>query len=299
MATNTSEANRFFGVSENSVKMTSALPHEEVFDIQNTCMQLIVSPKTTIIELTKLLGKPSFISKAVLPGRIQCKYFQQQQIQAVKQTNSYQTKIKLSQQSIAELTWWKENLFLQNGKPLTIGMPQLIIQMDASKTSWGGSLSGKHHGGNLVISGKDKAYQCSGAHCSETCNIDLYQRKIGNSNPLINRQYDSSFLLGKIAANLQLRTATSSQRNMGLSVNQSSSSYSRVLTKQLEYLGRFKRLEIEPQNIFSDCENQRNTSNRPQNESSVTKIHVLASRLRQLFSILGETFTGMHFLHFA
>ena len=63
----------------------------------------------------------------------------------------------------------------------------------------GGSLSGKYYGGNLVISGKDKTYQCSGAHCSETCNIDLYQRKIGNSNPLINRQYDSSFLLGKIA----------------------------------------------------------------------------------------------------
>ena len=147
MATNTSEANRFFGVSENSVKMTSALPHEEVFDIQNTCMQLIVSPKTTIIELTKLLGKPSFISKAVLPRRIQCKYFQQQQIQAVKQTNSYQTKIKLSQQSIAELTWWKENLFLQNGKPLTIGMPQLIIQMDASKTSWGAVCQGNTTGG--------------------------------------------------------------------------------------------------------------------------------------------------------
>ena len=103
MASNTSEANRFFGVSENSVKMTLALPQEEVFDIQNTCMQLIVSPKTTIIELIKLLGKPSFISKPVLPGKIHCKYFQQQQIQAVKQTNSYQTKIKFSQQSIAEL----------------------------------------------------------------------------------------------------------------------------------------------------------------------------------------------------
>ena len=63
MATNTSEANRFLGVSENSVKMTLALPQEEVFDIQNTCMQLIVSPKATIIELIKLLGKPSFISR--------------------------------------------------------------------------------------------------------------------------------------------------------------------------------------------------------------------------------------------
>ena len=48
-----------------------------------------------------------------------------------------------------------------------------------------------HHRGNLVISGKDKTYQYTGAHCSETCNNDLHQRQIGNSNPLTNRQYDS------------------------------------------------------------------------------------------------------------
>ena len=61
----------------------------------------------------------------------------------------------------------------------------------------GGSLSRNHQGGDLVISEKDKTYQCTGAHCSETCNIGLYQRQIGNSNPHTNRQYDSSVLLGK------------------------------------------------------------------------------------------------------
>ena len=159
----------------------------------------------------------------------------------------------------------------------------------------GGSLSGNHHGGNLVISGKDKTFQYTGAHCSETCNIDLYQRQIGNSNPLTNRQYDSSVLLGKNGENSQSRTATSSQGNMGLSVSQWNSSYSRVLTKQSEYSGiltiqksqRFERLEIEPQNIFSDCDNQRNTSNRPiyfPTEPSVTKIHVMTFGPRQLCS---------------
>ena len=87
----------------NSVNMTLALPQEKVLDIQNKCMQLIASPKTTIMELTKPLRKLSFTAQAVLPGRIQCRYLQQQQIQAVRETNSYQTKIKLSQQSLAEL----------------------------------------------------------------------------------------------------------------------------------------------------------------------------------------------------
>ena len=116
-------------------------------DIQNKCMQLIASPKTTIMELTKLLGKLSFTAQAVLPGRIQCKYLQQQQIQAVRETNSYQTKIKLSQHSLAELKWWKVNLLLQNGKPLKIGMPQLIIKIDASKKGWGAVCQGITTGG--------------------------------------------------------------------------------------------------------------------------------------------------------
>ena len=90
----------------------------------------------------------------------------------------------------------------------------------------GGNLSGNHHGGNLVTSVKDKTCQCTGAHCSETSNIDLYQRQIGNSNPLTDRQYDSSVLLGKIGGNSQSRTATINQGNKELSVSQSNSSYS-------------------------------------------------------------------------
>ena len=124
---------------KNSVKMILALPQEKVLHIQNKCMQLIASPKTTIMELNKLLGKLPFPVQAVLPGRIHCRYLQQQQIEAVRETNSYQTKIKLSQQSLAELKWWKENLLLQNNKTLKIEMQQLIIQTDASKTGWGQS----------------------------------------------------------------------------------------------------------------------------------------------------------------
>ena len=97
-------------------------------------MQLIASSKTTTMELTKLLEKVSFTAQVVLPGRIQCRFLQQQRIQAVRETNSYQTKIKLSQHSLAELKWWKESLLPQNDKLLKIEMSQFIIQTDASKT---------------------------------------------------------------------------------------------------------------------------------------------------------------------
>ena len=86
----------FLGLVINSVKMTLALPQEKVLDIQNKCAQLIASPKTAIMELTKLLGKLSFTAQALLPERIQCRYLQQQQIQAVREAYSYQTKVKLN-----------------------------------------------------------------------------------------------------------------------------------------------------------------------------------------------------------
>ena len=50
----------FLGLVINSVNMTLALPQENILDIQNKCMQLIESPKTTTMELTKLLGKLPF-----------------------------------------------------------------------------------------------------------------------------------------------------------------------------------------------------------------------------------------------
>ena len=84
-------------------------------------------------EINQALGKLSFTAQAVLPWGIRCRYLQQQQIQAVREANSYQAKVKLNQQSLAELKWWKENLLLQNGKPLKIGILQLMIQTDSSK----------------------------------------------------------------------------------------------------------------------------------------------------------------------
>ena len=119
LLTSTKET-EFLGLVINSVNITLTLPQEKILDSQNKCMQLIASSKTTIMEVTKLLGKLSFTAQTVLPRRIQCRYLQQQQIQAVRELNSYQTKIKLSQQSLAELRWWKENLLFQNGKPLSM-----------------------------------------------------------------------------------------------------------------------------------------------------------------------------------
>ena len=87
--------------------------------------------------------------------------------------------------------------------------------MLTKQVEWGGGREAFCQGTttvvNLVISGKDKTYKCTGARCNETCNIDLYERQISNSNSNTNRQYGKSVLLGKTSGNSQLRSATSSQ----------------------------------------------------------------------------------------
>ena len=136
-------------------------------DSQNKCMQLIASSKTTIMEVTKLLGKLSFTAQTVLPRRIQCRYLQQQQIQAVRELNSYQTKKKIkptvtgraevvegkftfSKRQTTEYEECHSKAIVQ-----TIGIPQLIIQTNASKTGWGQPVREPLRE-NLVISGKVK-----------------------------------------------------------------------------------------------------------------------------------------------
>ena len=78
--------------------MMLALPQKIALNIQNKCLQRIVSPKTTIMELDRFLGKPPSLLRQCFQEELQ-----QQQIQGVKETNFYQTKIKLSQQSLAKL----------------------------------------------------------------------------------------------------------------------------------------------------------------------------------------------------
>ena len=139
----------------------------------------------------------------------------------MREANSYQTKAELNQQLLAELKCWKENLLLQNGKPLKIGIPQSIIQTGGT---WSYQERTKHINTLELIAVK----------------LAILTFTKGKSVTAIHLQIDNmtAVLLGKNGGNSQSRTATSSQGNMGLSVSQWNNGYSRVLTKQSEYSGR-------------------------------------------------------------
>ena len=71
--------------------------------------------------------------QAVLPAKINFRYLQQQQIQALKTQGSYYKKMILNRNSKEELQWWIKNLKLCSGRYLIQSHSQLMIQTDSSR----------------------------------------------------------------------------------------------------------------------------------------------------------------------
>ena len=127
----------FLGLQINTCSMVLSLSEEKMKKVISLCQDLLSHPQTTVLELKKLIGLLSSTVQAVLPARLQLRYLQQQQIQALNQSHSYQTELILNNQSIQELLWWVENLRLTNGRSLRQHELNLVIQTDASRSGWG------------------------------------------------------------------------------------------------------------------------------------------------------------------
>ena len=89
----------------------------------------------------------SSTAQAVLPARLQHRYLQYQQIQALRRNCSYQQAIHLNQKSLEELQWWIENLTLCNGKSLVLPCQDMFMTTDTSKKGWEASCQDQRTGG--------------------------------------------------------------------------------------------------------------------------------------------------------
>lgn len=49
----------------------------------------------------------------------------------------------MSAEARQELTWWSEQVCKWNGRSVTLGEPDLVIETDASLLGWGAQMQGK------------------------------------------------------------------------------------------------------------------------------------------------------------
>ena len=101
----------------------------------------------TLSDLTKSLWELASTIKSILLAKLQIRFLQQIQIQALKKKMTYESVIILYQQAKEGLSLWITNMKMYNGKSLLIVPPDPTIFSDASKKGWSASCQGITAGG--------------------------------------------------------------------------------------------------------------------------------------------------------
>ena len=83
--------------------MTLALPEDKMVNIINQRNSFINNPQVTLQQLAQLIGKLSFTAQAVLPGGLNHRFLQEQEIRELRQ-KPYSAVITLDENSLLELT---------------------------------------------------------------------------------------------------------------------------------------------------------------------------------------------------
>ena len=279
----------FLGITVDSETMTLALPQGKVDQIVGRCEEFLKHPEITILDLTKLIGKLSFAAQAVVPARLQHRFLQVQQNKELAKGLSYNTKIVLNKQSLQEISWWKENLTLHNGRPLQIVPTECLIQTDASTTGWGAHCQGVSTGGTWSLQERKKPHKCAGNDRHKISPVHFHKDEESEVNSLSDRQYGGSKLSSEDGGSSQPGAVTTSKRDMGLSVHQPDHDYCRISPQSLECEGRLgvsqslglKRVETRPSNLQEDHCQVRNARHRSvclEAVTSAASLHGLETR---------------------
>ena len=132
----------FLGLQINTREMTLSLSEEKLTHIIQQCQEIYSQTRTSVLSLTKLIGLLSSTVQAILPGKIQFRFLQQEQISSLKNQGSYQGYVILGNLARHEFLRWIENIRLSNGRKIQQQEPQLTIQTDASTKGWGAHCNG-------------------------------------------------------------------------------------------------------------------------------------------------------------
>ena len=138
----------FLGVTVNSLDMTFTIPEEKVSELIETCQTSLNQGKMSLRQLMRVIGKLGATASAFSQARLQVRYLQNDLIASQRKGKSMFQNIKLSEKAKLELHWWIENIKIQNGRPMTLREPEMIIYSDAASSwGWGAECQGQKTGG--------------------------------------------------------------------------------------------------------------------------------------------------------
>ena len=137
----------FLGVELDAILFEARLPADKLREIQDLLQQLLGANHTTYGFLETFLGKLSFASRVVVPGRTFTRRLWDLKRRYHKAKAHY--RVKISAECRHDLLWWQVLLDQWNGRSFflhagNISATDLGIYTDASGLGWGAYLGQQH-----------------------------------------------------------------------------------------------------------------------------------------------------------
>lgn len=140
---------RYLGHIIDSVQFKVYLPDEKIEKIISKCESVLRNRKIhSIREVAKLIGLLTSSLNAINLGALHLRYLDSDKVRALAiSNNDYEGHILLSEESIAEILWWKNNIKEKKGKWIRYPRIDVYLETDACNAGWGANLKGVHTSG--------------------------------------------------------------------------------------------------------------------------------------------------------
>ena len=142
----------FLGNIIDSDQMIVILPTEKQEIIVNECKKLFKRDKDTIRNVAKVIGLIVSTFSAVQYGKLHYRQLEQGKILALKRfKGNYDTYMTITLEMKEELAWWFTNIYIQK-RDISHGVPEKILNTDASLQGWGAVMLSEKIGGRWTQS---------------------------------------------------------------------------------------------------------------------------------------------------
>ena len=142
----------FLGNIIDSDQMIVILPTEKQEIIVNECKKLFKRDKDTIRNVAKVIGLIVSTFSAVQYGKLHYRQLAQGKILALKRfKGNYDTYMTITLEMKEELAWWFTNIYIQK-RDISHGVPEKILNTDASLQGWGAVMLSEKIGGKRTQS---------------------------------------------------------------------------------------------------------------------------------------------------
>jgi ribonuclease HI len=130
----------YLGFRIDSKKMVLKLPNQKIRGLIRECKKAKTLKVLPVRKLASLIGKIIATANAMFPAKLHSRALLRDKNLSLQQ-EGWNGKVYLSEESLAQLEWWIQELPSWNGRSLLPENPKNVIYTDASNTGWGASLN--------------------------------------------------------------------------------------------------------------------------------------------------------------